>query len=118
MTTFERTINGVNYDIVCKSWETRYSWGHECRIYKGYKQLTSARCRYYNRTWESFQYQSVAISAIWNVLAEVKQNLKEAYKELHGYKLLTASRKEAFNAWIKDQEEYKEVHELLESFRD
>lgn len=117
MTTFSRTINGISYNVVCESYSTRNSWGHTCKLYKDYNFVSSARCRYYNRTWEAYQYQSVIISSVWALIQEVTNNLKEAFKTVYGYKVLTATRKAAFEAWKAEQQEYKDVHALLESFR-
>ena len=53
--------------IDCETYETRYSWGHKAYLIingsqEGYKKAT-----YYNRTWESYTYQSVLFSLIESV---------------------------------------------------
>lgn len=51
-------------DITARSWETRYSWGHEATISANCMEVARSRIRYYNRTWETYRYQSVLHCAI------------------------------------------------------
>ena len=54
-----------NFSVICKSYSTRNSWGHTAVIIlNGVERGTKTRCRYYNRTWEAYQYQSVLQNAI------------------------------------------------------
>ena len=49
---YNREINGVKFTLVCESWSTRNSWGHEVTLYKNdYAKIGRAKIRYYNRTW-------------------------------------------------------------------
>ena len=76
---YNREINGVKFTLVCESWSTRNSWGHEVTLYKNdFAKIGRAKIRYYNRTWECYQYQSA-----------IKAAAKIAFKELHHYKVLT-----------------------------
>lgn len=52
------TINGERRTIhICAyGWETRYSWGHTA--YCPELGVTD-KARYYNRTWESYRFESV-----------------------------------------------------------
>lgn len=53
-------------------WETRYSWGHKAEVKdSNYRTLAAARIRYYNRTWESYRFQSVIHSALYNYVRAV-----------------------------------------------
>ena len=56
MKTFE-----VNKDvkIVCDHVSTRYGFKHEAVLYQNGRRLESAKVCYHNRTWESFEYESV-----------------------------------------------------------
>ena len=76
---YNRDINGVKFTLVCESWSTRNSWGHEVTLYKNdFAKIGRAKIRYYNRTWESYQYQS----AIQCVILQAINEIKEAAKEL------------------------------------
>ena len=51
-------------EISAWGWETRYSWGHTAEVSVNYRPVARARFRYYNRTWESYRFQSVLHSAL------------------------------------------------------
>lgn len=51
----------INENLYFEAWSWRKSgrWGHEARaVYNG-REIDSARITYQNRTWESYQFQSV-----------------------------------------------------------
>lgn len=60
-----------NIYIELKAWyyETYSSWGHKAYIYARIGDSRSKRsdfkCRYYNRTWENYQFQSVLREALY-----------------------------------------------------
>ena len=118
METFTRTINGNEYFFICRYHRTRIAFAHSATVYKNHFYIRSERVNYLNRTWESFTYQTVIKNAVWMMIQEVTNNLKTRFKNVHGYKVLTAIRREAFETWKNEQQEYKEVHALLESFKD
>ena len=67
MTNFEFIApNGKKYIFRCWYYETRNSWGHWCEVIDGdnYTTICKCRVRYYNRTWESYRFQSVALQAV------------------------------------------------------
>lgn len=48
-----------NIEIICRSEKTRYGFRHLATLLlKGNERMT-AKCCYYNRTWESYEFQSV-----------------------------------------------------------
>jgi len=51
-------------DIYAEGWETRYSWGHTAEVSVNFETVARAKIRYYNRTWESYRFQSVIHSAL------------------------------------------------------
>lgn len=44
----------------CESYETRNSWGHKARIIKNETVIVENKIRYFNRTWEAKQYDTIA----------------------------------------------------------
>ena len=66
MTNFEFTDPyGKKYVFRCWYYETRNSWGHKCEVLDdNYKTICKCHIRYYNRTWESYKFQSVALKAV------------------------------------------------------
>jgi hypothetical protein len=62
--------------IECKAQKTSYGFRHLATLYKNNLKLATAKTCYYNRTWESFEFQSVI-----HKLAEQTKSLTEDEKQ-------------------------------------
>ena len=113
---FNKEINSVKFTLFCESWTNRTSWGHKVTLYRNDSVVSSARVRYYNRTWEVYQYQSAIKCVIWNVIAELKELAKTAFKKLHGYKILTKKRAVEFAEYLTREQAYNMYNELYRMF--
>ena len=114
---YNREINGVKFTLVCESWCTRNSWGHEVTLYKNdYAKIGRAKIRYYNRTWESYQYQSAIKSVIFETIERIKAATKETFKTLHHYKVLTKKRAAEFAKYLANDPEFAIYNELYKMF--
>lgn len=114
---YNKEINGVKFTLVCESWRTRYSWGHEVTLYKNDTlKVGRVKIRYYNRTWECYQYQSAIKSVIYNAIAQIKSAAKIAFKELHHYKVLTKKRAAEFTEYLTKNPAYNMYNELYRMF--
>ena len=51
--------------VVCESYETSKSWGHKATVLNNGEEVCKDKIRYYNRTWESFQYASILSNALY-----------------------------------------------------
>ena len=54
-----------DFTVICKWFKTSYGFKHEADLYHRGEFEEFAKCCYYNRTWESFEYESV-ISDVLN----------------------------------------------------
>lgn len=82
---FTAEVQGKEYVFTCYTQDTSYGFRHiatygfnnttECKYIKG---NIVAKATYYNRTWESFRYETVLYRAIQNVAPtkEVEEELK------------------------------------------
>lgn len=114
---YNKEINGVKFSLVCESWRTRNTWGHEVFLYKnGIFKVGSIRIRYYNRTWESYEYQSAIKNVIYNAIQKIKAVAKKAFLTLHNYKILTKKRAAEFTEYLAKDIEYNTYNELFEMF--
>ena len=114
---YNREINGVKFTLVCESWCTRNSWGHEVTLYKNdYAKIGRAKIRYYNRTWESYQYQSAIKAVIFETIERIKAAAKIAFKELNHYKVLTKKRAAEFAKYLANDPEFAIYNELYKMF--
>lgn len=98
------TSNGTRFEFVCESWSTSRAWGHRVKLYTGtnYAPIADVKIRYYNRTWEAYQYQSCMLAAVDRVRHEHEALLVTHYKENHNIKRLTKARR----AQILERDEY------------
>jgi len=91
--------------IEAEYYETRYSWGHKASLYINNHKVEHDKIRYYNRTWESYQFQSILNSII-----------NKGLKNL----LITREEKAIADAAIKDenfQTHRKEAEETKSEFK-
>lgn len=57
--TSQKIKIGTHVEVNCEVWNTGGKWGHRAVcLYNGY-QVAEAKIRYYNRTWEAYQFDSV-----------------------------------------------------------
>lgn len=114
---YNKEINGVKFTFVCESWQTRNSWGHKVSLYRNESFFVgSAKIRYYNRTWESYLFQSAIKSVIYNAIDETKAAAKKVFLSVHNYKVMTKKRAAAFLEYLKKDNEYNMYNELLKMF--
>lgn len=81
---FKVTVKNKEYVFTCYTQDTSYGFRHiccdeynnttECRLIKN---AIVAKCSYYNRTWERFEYETVLAQAI------KKSVKKEHYQEVY-----------------------------------
>lgn len=114
---YEKEISGVKFTLVCESWADRTSWGHKVTLYKNDTVIIgSYKVRYYNRTWESYQYQSCIKGVIYKALEAIKTAAKDAFKTARGYKVITAKRAKEFDVFLLADQKYMMYNELYKMF--
>ncbi len=114
---YNKEINGVKFTFVCESWKYRMSWGHKVTLYKNDTvKVGTLKTRYYNRTWETYQYQSTIKGVIYNALEALKTALKATFKAARGYKIITAKRAKEFAAYLQTNMAYNMYYELYRMF--
>ena len=90
----EMNIDGHDIRFVNNTWEKRYSWGHETTLYIDDKKINTSKCRYYNRTWECYRYQSIMKNCVSNTMETYKTDFINLYKLHNGIKRLCGQKKE------------------------
>lgn len=107
-----------NYSIIAQSYETSTGWGHIAILKHNDRPLDTlqtARIRYYNRTWERYQYQSAILDVISQQIEAVKDLLCWTHKAHTGKSRLTKQEKEELYA---NDSEIAELKELKHYFAD
>ena len=77
-----------NTEIVAEAEKTRNGFRHVARLFVNGQEVDSARANYLNRTWESYEFESVVNSLIEKtsyVAPEQKKELEKKFQEVsHG----------------------------------
>ena len=84
MTTF--TLPN-NYTVQCRSEKTRYGFRHLAFLQRGGCEVAKDKACYYNRTWESYMFQTVVHGVIKKYFSEpeVTEYCQIADKQGHGF---------------------------------
>ncbi len=80
-------------EVKAETWETRRSWGHKAELRLGGEVIATNRIRYYNRTWEPWQYHDV-IAGLYEQ-AKSKRLLSPYYLKKFGEMIDNGGRAEA-----------------------
>lgn len=114
---YNKEINGVKFTFVCESWKTRNSWDHEVTLYKNDTlKVGISKIRYYNRTWECYQFQCAIKAVIFETIERIKAAAKIAFKALHNYKVMTKKRAAEFTEYLTKDPAYNMYNELYRMF--
>ena len=111
-----KTSDGHEIEFICESRNTRHGFAHDATLFINGCETGSASCFYLNRTWESWQYQSVCLNAVYAQILSRRDLIKEDYKDAYDIKRLTKKHAEALQArtdadnWIKL---YREIQDNL-----
>ena len=62
------------YEFRCTTWETRGGWGHNVILTYNYDTIAETDVRYYNRTWEMWEFQTA--------MEEVCRKAMKSHKDL------------------------------------
>lgn len=83
------------FKIVAYSYETSNSWGHKAELIKNNDYtLNKYKIRYYNRTWETYQYQSVIKSVLDDYMTQIINDFISDYKDTNSITRLKSTLKE------------------------
>ena len=102
------------FKIVAYTYETPSSWGHKAELIRNNDYtLNTYKIRYYNRTWECYQYQSVIKSVISDYLNYLLNEYVDDYKADNNIKRLKKSIRDEL---VKQCKESNEFYQKLETF--
>lgn len=93
ITTFDYQAPHGHYTATCYAYDTRSGFAHHC----DFSWIGSATAYYYNRTWESYPYQSVLEQAVGTALEE-ENRLRRDWMDDRGYLRMTAKRRQELEA--------------------
>lgn len=117
---FRATVNGQDFTFTCYGQGTSYGFRHICTL--GYNDTTVARyvkddiiakACYYNRTWESFKYETVLRQAINNL--DVSEDTRAKLKAI----IIDKTAQDEHEKCEKEVESFKALYDKTsDSFKD
>lgn len=110
--------SGNEYNIVNETWETSRAWGHKSTLVAPWGEVESRKVRYYNRTWESYTYQTCMSGLLDTILENNLKSYIAQIKEVRGItRLLKSTREEIENDWNKKEyiQDLKEIQERIKT---
>ena len=113
-----KNINGNKWELVNEYWETYNSWGHKTTIIRNGYDYGTHKVRYYNRTWESYTYQTCMSSAILGLQKEEIDKYIQRYKEKNNITRFRKGEKQQVIREFKDTELGIELQELKNSVKE
>ena len=103
-----KKIMGKVFSIYAESWSNSRAWGHRAVLCVG-ACVWENKIRYYNRTWERYQYESVIHKVVDDYIESIKEDIAENFKGEKGIKRITEKYKKELEKIIKTDKNIKAV---------
>lgn len=113
MELVEKTIDGVKFTFVNDAGSNRSGFYHSTTLLQNGWEIGRNRAQYYNRTWESYRYQSCMKGAVSNMIKKELLEDFESFKKMHGVSRLSQKTKEEIGAANKTVKTLKKLYETL-----
>lgn len=113
MTIRKITVNGNEYEFINDWRNTRTGFAHDTTLFKNGREIGTATCVYYNRTWECYEYQTVMQRCINDIIENLYNEFIVDFKAENNIKRITKEKR-----MIADKEFYgrEDIVELLEIY--
>lgn len=102
-------INGHEYLIHSRTANSRTGFAHVSTLVRDGNEIETKRVNYYNRTWESYQYQTSMRLVVEHVMRREHEQLITLYKCANGLKRLSAAKKEELSNSTSFMRDLKEL---------
>lgn len=107
-----QTTNGV-YNVGMETWSTSRAWGHKTYLFDNFgNEIATNKVTYYNRTWESYEYQTCLLGMIRDFIDVKRDEYLTRYKEAHNIARLTSAKKEIALEKFENLEIIKDMREI------
>jgi len=115
MATIVKQIGNHTYTFYCDFVDCRDGFSHVCDLYKdGLYHVASNRVHYLNRTWESYEFQSVMLGCVRKAMEHILDRAVDDYKEQNGLTRLVKAKREAVVEAVHNSKEYAEMQMLYD----
>ena len=112
-----KKIGNNNWQLVNEYWEKGYSWGHRTIVFKNGYEMAEHKCKYINRTWESYTYETCMLCAIDEIEETEKNRFINDYKYQNNIDRFKKGQKDEVIKMFEETEKAKELKTLKEVIR-
>lgn len=98
--------------ILLDSKSNYYGFKEIATLILGYTERAKTSIQYYNRSWQTFTYQSVIIKLLNMELESIEKTQKEIYKESNNIKRITKEKEKEILKICNSIKYYKQLKEL------
>ncbi len=107
-------VDGQEYNFRCQYYEVSGSnqaslWGHEVDFKIDYQTVSSAKCSYYNRTWETWEFQTCMLNALSNYMKSIENTIYDNGRQTYSLRNLSKDKKDKL---LDESNEYKSLQKL------
>ena len=113
MMTIRRQLESRDFTFFCESWSNSRAWGHRAVLMEGGRELQDQKCRYYNRTWESWQYQSICKAVVYSEIQKLKYEALDRFRSQTGRQKIRKEEKTAIYANDEDIRIFEALYKSL-----
>ena len=113
MELVEKTIDGVKFTFVNDAGSNRSGFYHDTTLLQNGRDIGHNRSQCYNRTWESYKYQSCMKTTVHDTIKRVLLEEFESYKKINGVSRLSQKIKDEIEAADTTIQTLKKLYETL-----
>lgn len=110
-------INNNEYLFTNEFASNRMGFRHITRLFKNDYEIGKYSCQYYNRTWESYDYQSVMRGCINDIIDKALKLFISEYKEKNNVTRLTKEKRELVEKNFYNNEDIKELKQVYDELQ-
>lgn len=77
-------VDTKSLHIICATYDTRSGFAHECTVFSNDGESWEFHINYYNRTWESFDYESLLKRAASEISKDKAEEIREYIRNRNG----------------------------------
>ena len=113
----EIKVRNTKFRFVCEGWSNSRAWGHRVVLFENGREIDEAKIRYYNRTWESYTYETCMLCSIDDIEETEKNKFINDYKYQNNIDRFKKGQKDEVIKMFEETEKAKELKALKEVIR-
>lgn len=107
------------YKLAMETWSTSNAWGHKTWLFDEFgNEIATNKVRYYNRTWESYEYQTCLLGMIREFVDTKRNEYIARYKDAHNITRLTGKKRDEALEKFEALQIIKDMREIQLRLRD